>query len=398
MQETYPLITTIAASIVCAFVFGYFAKLAKLPSILGYLVAGIAIGPHTPGYVADQEIAKQLAEIGVILLMFGVGLHFSLKDLISVRRIALPGALFQMAAATGIGSAYLLWTGANIFEAVAFGFCLSVASTVVLLRALEQRSELEQQSGRVAVGWLIVEDVAMVLAIVLLPVLVTFAMGNEAVNWDETGAALGFTLVKITVFAALMMVLGRRFLPMLLMKIEKQESRELTSLCTLAIALGFAYVAYMVFDASFALGAFLAGMVLKESEIGHRSAEQSLPMRDTFAVLFFVSVGMLFNPTVLWQNALGVLAVVAIVVFGKAFAALVIVRLFKQPRQVGLVIAASLAQIGEFSFIFAGMSLALGLMTQNTYDLVLAGALFSIACNPFLFKLIDRVPNRSATV
>lgn len=391
MPETYPLITTIAASIVLAFLFGYAAKLLKLPAILGYLVAGIFIGPYTPGFVADQEIAKQLAEIGVILLMFGVGLHFSLKDLLNVRRIALPGALFQMAIATCIGFFYLSSKGFASLESILFGFSLSVASTVVLLRALEQRGEIESESGRIAVGWLIVEDIAMVLALVLLPALAESQIDSGGFRFADTFTALAVTFLKISLFAVLMIVFGRRFLPRFLVKIEKQGSRELTSLCTLAIALGFAYVAYVVFGASFALGAFMAGMVLNESEIGRRSAEQSLPMRDTFAVLFFVSVGMLFDPMVLWRDPAGALAVVLIIIVGKALAALAITLFFKQTLSVSLVISASLAQIGEFSFLLAGMALTLGLMQQNVYDLVLAGALISIALNPFLFKWIDRI-------
>lgn len=396
MPETYPLITTIAASIVMAFIFGYVAKLLKMPSIIGYLVAGIAIGPYTPGFVANQEIAKQLAEIGVILLMFGVGLHFSLKDLLSVKRIAIPGALFQMAAATAIGFAYYWRVDASILKAVVFGFSLSVASTVVLLRALDQRQKLETPGGRIAVGWLIVEDIAMVLAIVLLPVLAISQAEEALIDIKGTALALGITLLKIAAFAGLMVVLGRRFLPMLLVKVAKQHSRELTSLCTLAIALGFAYLAYIAFGASFALGAFLAGMVLNESEIGNKAAEQSLPMRDTFAVLFFVAVGMLFDPMVLLRDPWEVLTVVLIIILGKSFAALAIMAVFKQPLPVSLVVAVGLAQIGEFTFIFAGMALSLGLMEEHIYGLVLAGALLSIALNPFLFKLVDgfRIANR----
>jgi len=391
MPETYPLITTIATSVVFAFIFGYFAKLLKLPSILGYLIAGVLLGPYTPGFVADQEIAKQLAEIGVILLMFGVGLHFSVKDLLEVKRIAVPGALFQMAIATLIGFFYLQAKGFDSLASLAFGFSLSVASTVVLLRALEQRGSVESESGRIAVGWLIVEDIAMVLAIVLLPVVAVSLTEGGAFDITHAATALGMTILKITAFVILMVVLSRRFLPMLLTRVALQKSQELTSLGTLAIALGFAYLAYVAFDASFALGAFLAGMVLSESEIGRTAAEQSLPMRNTFAVLFFVSVGMLFDPLVLLRDPWGVIAVLLIIILGKSLAALVITSAFKQSFGVSAVIAASLAQIGEFSFIFAGMSLSHGLMDQSIYDLVLAGALLSIACNPFLFKFIDRL-------
>jgi CPA2 family monovalent cation:H+ antiporter-2 len=390
MLETYPLITTIAVSIVLAFVFGYLAKLIRLPSILGYLLAGIIIGPYTPGFVADQEIAKQLAEIGVILLMFGVGLHFSLTDLLSVKKIALPGALFQMLLAAGIGAAFLYSQGSSLTESIVFGFSLSVASTIVLLRALEDRRELDSATGRIAVGWLIVEDIAMVLAIVLLPVLAAPTFDTISSNWIEPLKLIGITLLKITIFAIAMIVFGRRLLPSLLVGVARHRSRELTSLCTLAIALGFAYLAYVAFGASFALGAFLAGMVLNESEIGHKSAEQSLPLRDTFAVLFFVAVGMLFDPLVLIKNPYGVLSVFLIIVLGKSLASLIITTAFKQKTAVSLMIAASLAQIGEFSFIFAGMALSLGLMQQPAYDLVLAGSLLSIAINPLLFALIDK--------
>lgn len=391
MLETYPLITTIAVSVVLAFVFGYIAKLIRLPSILGYLLAGVIIGPYTPGFVANQEIAKQLAEIGVILLMFGVGLHFSLTDLLSVKKIALPGALFQMLIAAGIGAAFLHSQGSSLTESIVFGFSLSVASTVVLLRALEDRRALDSATGRIAVGWLIVEDIAMVLAIVLLPVLAAPTFDTVSPNWVEALQLIGITLLKITIFAIGMIVFGRRLLPSLLVGVARHRSRELTSLCTLAIALGCAYLAYVAFGASFALGAFLAGMVLNESEIGHKSAEQSLPLRDTFAVLFFVAVGMLFDPLVLVKNPYGVLSVFLIIVLGKSLAALTITTAFKQKTTVSLMIAASLAQIGEFSFIFAGMALSLGLMQQPAYDLVLAGSLLSIAVNPLLFALIDKL-------
>lgn len=385
----FPLITTIALSIVLAFVFGYIAKLLKLPSILGYLIAGISIGPYTPGIVADQDIAKQLAEIGIILLMFGVGLHFSLQDLMRVKRIAIPGALFQMISATIIGILYLMHRNYGITEAVIFGLSLSVASTVVLLRALELRNELEKDVGRIAIGWLIVEDIAMVFAIVLLPAMAESALAGNGVNWGESAQIIGITLVKIAALAVLMVVLGRRFLPMLLVRVARQKSRELSSLCTLAIALGFAYLAYVAFGTSFALGAFLAGMVLNGSEIGYKAAEQSLPLRDTFAVLFFVAIGMLFNPMVLVNDTIGVLAVFFIITIGKSLAALLITHWFKQPWSISKTVAVSLAQIGEFSFIFAGMAKAMGFLSQQPYDLILAGALLSIAVNPFFFRILD---------
>lgn len=390
MIESYPLITTIVASIVLAFIFGYTAKLFKLPSILGYLVAGICIGPYTPGFVANQAIAAQLAEIGVILLMFGVGLHFSLKDLLAARHIALPGAIIQMIVITLIGMVYLHAHGASHAEALVFGFSISVASTVVLLRALEQRQMLATSSGRLAVGWLIVEDIAMVLAIVMLPIFAASAVEGSIFDLNKTLLTLSVTLLKITAFAVLMVVFGRRFLPVLLVRVARQRSRELSSLCTLAIALGFAYLAYVAFDASFALGAFLAGMVLNESDIGRKSAEQSLPLRDTFAVLFFVAVGMLFDPSVLLRDPFGVLVVFLLIVLGKSLVTFAITASFKLSVPVSTFIAISRAQIGEFSFIFAGMALSLGIMQQATYDLVLAGALLSIVANSLMFRVMDR--------
>jgi len=386
----HALINTVVASLVLAFVFGFTAKKLKLPAIFGYIVAGVLIGPHTPGFVANADISQQLAEIGIILLMFGVGMHFSFNDLLSVRKIAIPGALFQMSAATFLGCIAMLSVGFGLTESVIFGLSLSVASTVVLLRALEARHALNTDSGKIAVGWLIVEDVAMVLALVLLPVFVSLSASGQDISVGDVLTRILQVMLKIGGFMALMIIFGQRLLPKVLVAIAQLKSRELNTLGTLAIALGFAYIAYAAFGASFALGAFLAGLVLSESEIGHKAAEQSLPMRDAFAVLFFVSVGMLFDPMILLEGPLLVLLTLAIIIIGKAAAAMAITRLFKQSREVSLTIAYSLAQIGEFSFILAGMALAGGLLSQQLYNLILAGALLSIAINPFLFKLLDR--------
>jgi len=386
MHHPETLITTIVVGIVLAFALGMLATRLRLSPLVGYLVAGVLVGPFTPGYVADTELAPQLAEIGVILLMFGVGLHFSIKELWAVSRIAVPGAVVQMATATALGAVVAHGWGLPLAGGVAFGFSLSVASTVVLLRALEDRRALASEAGRIAVGWLIVEDLAIVLALVLLPVLASLA-DPAAAQQDPGQIALtvGTVLAKIALFVALMLVVGARLLPSLLVRIAKLRSREMMSLGVLAMALGIAFLAYEVFGASFALGAFFAGLVLNNSEIGHKAGEQILPLRDAFAVLFFVSVGMLFDPMILLQEPLAVGVVLLIVVLGKSLAALAITVAFRQPLATGLTIAASLAQIGEFSFVFAGTAVALGLMPESLRDLVLAAAMLSIALNPFVF-------------
>lgn len=385
----YTLINTIVLSLSAAFVFGFLAKKLRLPSIFGYLVAGVMVGPYTPGFVADVSLAKQLAEIGIILLMFGVGLHFSISDLKKVQKIAIPGAVFQMTVATAIGFLAGVIMGFDPIASAIFGLSLSVASTIVLLRTLEHRRALDTESGKIAVGWLIVEDVAMVLALVLLPVIGELLAQKRDITFSIIATEIVGVVLKITGFAIFMVVVGRRVLPKVLVAIAQLKSRELSTLGTLAIALGFAYIAYTVFGASFALGAFLAGLVLSESEIGQKAAEQSLPMRDAFAVIFFVSVGMLFNPMVLIDQPISVLVTLAIIVVGKILAALCITAIFKQNKEISYTIAYSLAQIGEFSFILAGMALTMKMMTQELYNLVLAGALLSIAVNPFLFKLLD---------
>lgn len=389
----YVLINTIVVCIVSAFICGLIAKRFKLPTIIGYLLAGIVVGPHTPGLVADVHIAHQLAEIGIILLMFGVGLHFSLKDLLAVRKVALPGALFQMASTTLIGAIVMKLAGFPWHTAIVFGFSLSVASTVVLLRALKQRKIENTEVGKIAVGWLIVEDIAMVFAIVLLPALAeVFNTTGSAENVDVTAIlySVAEVTVKIGLFAALMILIGRRVLPWVLVRVAKTKSRELSTLGMLAIALGFAYVAYSVFDSSFALGAFLAGLMINESEIGQKAADQTIPMRDVFAVLFFVSVGMLFDPMVLLKHPFLILVTLGVIIIGKSVAALFIMRLFKQDRYASLIIAISLAQIGEFSFVLAGIAVTLNFISNDLHSLILASALLSIAINHFLFKAMDK--------
>jgi CPA2 family monovalent cation:H+ antiporter-2 len=386
------LIATIVAGLGLAFVFGAIANRFKLPVLVGYLVAGVVVGPFTPGYVADQELAPQLAEIGVILLMFGVGLHFSVKDLMAVRKIAIPGAVVQILAATamGMGLAHLLgWTlGAGIV----FGLALSVASTVVLLRALQERRLIETDRGRIAVGWLIVEDLAMVLALVLLPAL-SGVLGGEAPPPGPGGVlgAFAMTLGKVAAFVAFMLIVGRRVIPWILHRIAHTGSRELFRLAVLAIALGVAFGSAALFGVSFALGAFFAGMIMAESELSQQAANETLPLRDAFAVLFFVSIGMLFNWSVVLREPLAVLATLAIIVIGKSVAAYLIVIAFKRPQSVALTISASLAQIGEFSFILAGLGVSLKLLPKEGQDLVLAGAILSILINPLLFAVLDRI-------
>ena len=393
-MEKYALISIIVLGLVLAFVFGFAAQKLRLSPIVGYLLAGVAVGPYTPGFVGDNNLAMQLAEIGVILLMFGVGLKFSLSDLWSVRGVALPGALVQMGAATGLGYLFGIVTGLSSAESLVLGVSLSVASTVVLLRALEERKLVKTEEGRLCVGWLVVEDVAIVLAIVLLPTLVAIGDGGQ-VSSDAAFQILE-TLLKIAAFVALMLVVGARVFPWLIVQVAHTKSRELLSLGTMALALGVAYAAYAFFDASFALGAFLAGIMLNGTKFTHKIAEDSQPMRDTFAVLFFVSVGMLFDPSVLVEQPLSIAAVVGIVVLGKGLAALAITTLFKLPLKTGLLVAAALAQIGEFSFVLAGLGRTLGVLSEETYNLILAAALLSIAINPVLFGFVERWGKRQA--
>ena len=397
MPHATPLISTIVIGLSLAFILGTIAQRLRLSPLIGYLLAGVVAGPHTPGYVADQALANELAEIGVILLMFGVGLHFSLKDLWLVRTIAIPGALGQMAVATvlGMGLAYLM--GWSVGAGIVFGVALSVASTVVLLRALQERRLLTTERGRIAIGWLIVEDIAMVFALVLIPAIVPLVDGsierNVAFGFGSSQVlgTIALTIAKVMAFVAMMMVVGRRLIPWLLHYIAHTGSRELFRLGVLAIALGFAFGAANLFGVSFALGAFFAGMILSESELSQRAAEETLPLRDAFAVLFFVSVGMLFDPTIIVRDFWPVLATVIIIVIGKSLAALAIVRAFGHPMSTALTISASLAQIGEFSFILAGLGVALGVLIPDARDLVLAGALISILLNPLIFIGLDRM-------
>ena len=387
MPHYTPLIGTVVAGLVIAFAMGALAHRLRVSPIAGYLLAGVIVGPFTPGYVADTELALQLAEIGVILLMFGVGLHFSLRDLLSVRRIALPGAVVQITVATAMGTALALWLGWTLLAGIFFGLALSVASTVVLLRALESRNILETERGRIAVGWLIVEDLAMVLALVLLPAIAALNPDNGS-GPASIAQALGTTILKVAGFIALMLIVGRRVIPWLLHWVVHTGSRELFRLAVLAIALGVAAGAAFAFDVSFALGAFFAGMILGETQLSRRAGEETLPLRDAFAVLFFVAVGMLFDPAVLVEHPLPLLATVLIIVFGKSAAAFGIVRAFGYPTQTALTVSASLAQIGEFSFILAGLGAALGVLPPEGRDLILAGAILSILANPVIFSLV----------
>jgi CPA2 family monovalent cation:H+ antiporter-2 len=397
-MSEHVLIYTLVASLVTAFLFGMAAKMLRLPTILGYLIAGIAIGPHTPGFVGNIEIAKQLAEIGIILLMFGVGLHFSLKDLLAVKSIAVPGALFQMMIASGAGMLLAMALGYPIKSAFLFGFSLSVASTIVLLRALEPRQLIETQAGRIAIGWLIIEDVAMVLALVMIPAFDDLPPTSASETIGVFSLIVFQVLSKIALFFVFMLVIGRFFLPFFIVRIARLRSPELINLGILAIALGFAALAYVVFDASFALGAFLAGMVLNTSTIGRKAAESSLPMRDAFAVLFFVSVGMLFEPKTLIEQPVAVFMTCLVIVGVKSLAAFVICLMFRKPLQTGWqtgwIVSIGLAQIGEFSFILGSLTLAKGLISQELYNLILAGAMLSIVVNAFLFRAYDAYVKR----
>ncbi|MEQ1599000.1 MAG: YbaL family putative K(+) efflux transporter [Methylotenera sp.] len=393
MEHNISLITTIAAAFGVALIFGLIAERIKLPALVGYLFAGIFIGPATPGFVANVGIASQLSEIGVMLLMFGVGLHFSINDLLSVKRVALPGAIVQMAIATLLGFAVANFWGWPFGESLIFGLALSCASTVVLLKALESKGILDSMNGKIAIGWLVVEDLVTVLVLVLMPLLTGILGGAESdvSNNSPLWQTIGFTLVQVVAFIALMLTFGKRLLPWLLWYVAKTGSRELFTLSVIAAAISIAYGASVLFNVSFALGAFFAGMVMRESEFSHRAAEDSLPLRDAFAVLFFVAVGMLFEPSVLIEHPQRVFAVVSIIILGKSLAAMVLVLLLRYPLSTALTVAASLAQIGEFSFILAGLGVSLGIMSTQSMNLILAGALLSIALNPLIFTLIAPV-------
>ncbi|OBU10810.1 YbaL family putative K(+) efflux transporter [Morganella psychrotolerans] len=397
-MHSTPLITTIVGGLVLAYLFGMLAQRLKISPLVGYLAAGVLAGPFTPGFVADTSLAPELAEIGIILLMFGVGLHFSLKDLLAVKNIAIPGAICQIAVATilGLGLASLFDWG--LFTGIVFGLSLSTASTVVLLRALEERQLIDSQRGQIAIGWLIVEDLAMVLTLVLLPAAASIINNPEAnASSSELLMSLAMTIGKVVAFILIMIFIGRRAIPWLLARTAATGSRELFTLAVLVLALGIAYAAVTLFEASFALGAFFAGMVLNESELSHRAAQDTLPLRDAFAVLFFVSVGMLFDPMVLINHPLGILGVLAIIIVGKSAAAMLLVRLFGHNRRTALTVAVSLAQIGEFAFILAGMGVVLEVLNRQANDLILAGAIVSIMLNPILFTLLDRYLEKTET-
>jgi CPA2 family monovalent cation:H+ antiporter-2 len=389
MHQSITLITTLAAALGLALILGFVAARLKMPALVGYLAAGIIIGPGTPGFVADIEIAGQLAEIGIMLLMFGIGLRFSLQELLSVRRIALPGAMVQIPIATAFGAGAATWWNWPLAAAFVFGLALSIASTVVLLRALENRGMLESVNGRIAVGWLVVQDLATVLVLVLLPPLAAALAPGSAFSASDIAIAFGRTLLAVTTFVALMLIVGRRVFPWILWQVTRTGSRELFTLCVVAAAVGIAYASAQLFGVSFALGAFFAGMVLRESQFSQRAARDTLPLRDAFAVLFFVSVGMLFDPAVVLNDPLKVLIVVAIIIVGNPLVAAVLVLLLRYPLTTALTVAASLAQIGEFSFILAGVGMSMGLLVPEGQSLILAAALISIALNPLMFSAID---------
>jgi monovalent cation:H+ antiporter-2, CPA2 family len=385
MEQPHGLISTLVAAIVLAFVFGFIAQRLRLSPIVGYLIAGVAVGPHTPGFIGDTDFALQLSEIGVILLMFGVGLKISVEDIWSVRWVAVPGSIIQMllAALMGVGAGMAM--GMPLAEAVVLGISLSIASTIVFMRALEDRRLLKTEEGRIGISWLLVEDLVIVLAIVVLPALVTAMAADDAnVSPIRVLTALGITFAKIALFVALMLVIGARFFPWLIVRIAHAKSRELLSLGTLALALGVAWAAYFWFGASFALGAFLGGLALNGSKFSHKVAEDSLPLRDTFAVIFFVAVGMLFDPGVLLRQPVEVAAIVLLIVLGKAVLGYIPMRMLGQSKE-------GSAQIGEFSFVLAGLGVQLNVMAMETYNLILAGSIISIAVNPFLMRFAPHI-------
>ena len=392
MHHSTPLITTIVGGLVLAFLLGMLANRLRISPLVGYLVAGVLAGPFTPGFVADTSLAPELAEIGVILLMFGVGLHFSLKDLMAVKNIAIPGAIAQIAVATLLGMGLSSLLGWDLVTGLVFGLCLSTASTVVLLRALEERQLIDSQRGQIAIGWLIVEDLAMVLTLVLLPAFAGIMGEGQNMQLKDLLIELGITLGKVIAFITIMIVVGRRLVPWILAKTASTGSRELFTLSVLALAMGVAYGAVAIFDVSFALGAFFAGMVLNESELSHRAAHDTLPLRDAFAVLFFVSVGMLFDPMILVEHPL------AIIVFGKSVAAFLLVKMFGHSKRTALTVSVSLAQIGEFAFILAGLGISLNMLSPEGRNLVLAGAILSIMINPLLFTLLERYLAKTETI
>ena len=392
MPHDVDLIILLAVGFGIALIFGYIAARLRLPPLIGYLVAGIIISPNTPGIVADIHLANQLAELGVMFLMFGVGMHFSLNDLLLVRRIALPGAILQIAVATLLGVAVSMFWGWSFGSALIFGLSLSCASTVVLLKALSDRGLLDSVNGKIAVGWLLVEDLVMVLVLVLLPATAVLLGGHPLAGTDTSQniwITIGLTLLKVTGFIAFMLIIGKRLIPKIMQLVARLGSRELFTLTVVAAAVSIAYGSYAIFGVSMALGAFFAGMVVKESDFSHRAEEETLSLREIFAILFFVSVGMLFDPKILIEQPLHILAVVAIIMIGKTLAAMALVLFFRYPINTALTVGASLAQIGEFSFILATLGLSLGLLTPDAQNLILAGALFSITLNSFVFSAIE---------
>jgi K+:H+ antiporter len=396
MPHDITLISTIAVGFALALICGFLANRLGASPLVGYLVAGVAVGPFTPGFVADRAIAGQLAEIGVMLLMFGVGLHFSVADLMAVRRVVLLGAVGQIVIATSIGLGLALVWGWSVGAGVVLGLSLSVASTVVLLKALEERNAITTVNGRIAIGWLIVEDLAMVLTLVLLPAVANVLGGQVGAATHAAGAqgwvvTLGFTVAKVAAFVAVAVLVGPRVMPWLLRQVARTGSRELFTLCVLTVAIGIAFGSAVLFSVSFALGAFFAGMVLSESELSHKAAANALPLQDAFAVLFFISVGMLFDPAILWRAPLMVSAVLLHILVGKSLVAMGLVLLMGYPLSTALFAAASLAQIGEFSFILAGLGTTYGLLPLEGLNLILAGALLSITLHPLVFSLADRV-------
>ncbi len=393
MFHDTPLLSILVIGLLLACILGTLVRRFKISSIVGYLLAGILVGPHTPGFVADQSIALELAEIGVILLMFGVGLHFSLKDLVSVRAIAIPGAIGQVAFSSllGFGLAYAMgWSqGAGLV----FGLALSVASTVVLMRHLRECKLFDTDHGKIAIGWLIVQDIMMIFVLVLLPAIVPL-LNEQTIQKDlsiaeaqNLAVTLGITLGKVVAFVVLMLVLGRRIIPIVLHFVDETGSRELFRLCVLSIALSVAFIAAKLFGVSFALGAFFAGMILSESKLSRRAAEETLPLRDAFAVLFFISIGMLFNPDIILHQPWHVAVTVCVIMLGQSVTALAMMVMFRQKMEAALFIASCLGQIGELSFILAEQGVSLGVLDEQGRDLIMAGAMISIFLNPVLFYI-----------
>lgn len=397
MTHEATLIPTIAAAFALAMIFGFVAARLKMPPLVGYLVAGIIIGPHTRGFVGDVALASELADVGVILLLFGIGLHFSIDDLVSVRGVALPGALIQVPLAAAAGTALAILWHWPLSSAIVFGLCLSIASTVVLLRALESRGIASSFDGHVAIGWLIVQDMLMVLVLVLLPVLAPLAGGahSTAASPSSAVSAMAVTLLKVFLFIILMLVVGKRLLPRLLWIVARTGSRELFTLCVIAAAIGVAYASARLFGVSFALGAFFAGMMMRESSLSHRAAQESLPLQDAFAVLFFVSVGMLFDPGILTREPAAVAATTAVAMLVNPIIAIVLVRLLRYPLSTALIVGAGLGQIGEFSFVLATLGRSVGLLSSEAQSIILGASLFSIAANPIVFAAVARLQRSS---